>query len=143
MASVQGATTTASGASMWPIHGKVTTEFGVYHEPFQATHSGIDISSARPSGVTPVAAFRSGIVIAVIHSNASFGNHVVIDHGGGLTSLYGHLANTTVIVGQQVSAGTTIGHEGNTGASTGTHVHFETDLNGKPISPRRFVTGNP
>jgi murein DD-endopeptidase MepM/ murein hydrolase activator NlpD len=133
----------SSSASIWPIHGKVTTEFGVFHEPWQATHTGLDISSAKPAGVTPVAAFHAGTVIQVIHSSVSYGNHVVIDHGGGLTSLYGHMADTTVSVGQQVNAGDIIGHEGSTGASTGPHVHFETDINGTPVSPRRYVTGNP
>jgi murein DD-endopeptidase MepM/ murein hydrolase activator NlpD len=145
-ASVQYAASTSStpsAESVWPIHGIVTTEFGASDRPYQTTHTGIDISSARPSGVTPVSSFREGIVIQVVHSSVSYGNHVVIDHGNGLTSLYGHLANTTVRVGQHVKPGDTIGHEGSTGASTGPHVHFEIDLKGKPVSPRRYLTGNP
>lgn len=132
-----------SETSIWPMHGKITTEFGANDEPFQASHTGIDISSTKPAGVIPVAAFRAGTVVQVIHSSISYGNHVVIDHGGGLTSLYGHLHDTTVTVGQHVNAGDILGHEGSTGASTGPHVHFETDLNGVPVSPRQFLAGNP
>lgn len=134
---------TIPGPSIWPIHGKVTTEFGAPDYPFQSSHTGIDISSARPAGQTPVAAFHSGVVISVVYSGASYGNHVIIDHGGGLTSLYGHLYLISVHEGQRVNAGDTIGTEGSTGASTGPHVHFEIRQNNIPENPRRYVAGNP
>lgn len=143
MPSVTTAQYAQSTTSVWPIHGIVTTQFGASDRPFQSSHTGIDISSAKPAGVTPVTTFRAGTVVQVIHSNVSFGNHVIVDHGNGLTSLYGHLANTTVSVGQHVIPGDTLGHEGSTGASTGPHLHFEIDLNGKPVNPRGYLTGNP
>jgi murein DD-endopeptidase MepM/ murein hydrolase activator NlpD len=141
------ATATAQYASVstavWPMHGRVTTEFGVYHRPYQATHTGIDITSARPSGETAVTTFREGTVVHVVHSSISFGNHVIIDHGSGMTSLYGHLADISVAVGQHVMPGETIGHEGSTGASTGTHLHFEIQLKGRAVNPRQYAPGNP
>jgi murein DD-endopeptidase MepM/ murein hydrolase activator NlpD len=142
-AAVQPVSFTASAGSIWPMHGIVTTEFGVYHQPWQPTHTGIDISSAKPAGITSVTTFREGTVIQVVHDSGGFGNHVVVDHGSGLTSLYGHMASTAVTVGQHVTPGDVIGREGSTGASTGPHLHFETDLNGTPVSPRRYLPGNP
>ncbi|HSX17805.1 MAG TPA: M23 family metallopeptidase [Candidatus Saccharimonadales bacterium] len=130
-------------APQWPIHGTVTTEFGVPHWPYQPTHTGIDISDMLPSGITPIHPFKPGKVIETVHSNVGFGNHVVIDHGGGITSLYGHLASISVHVGQQVDKSAVLGYEGSTGASTGTHLHFEIRLNGQPVNPRLYVSGQP
>ena len=104
-----------SGA-IWPLHGRVTTEFGAPDYPYQSRHTGIDITSAHPAGAMQVLAFKAGTVAAVVHSGASYGNHVIIDHGGGLTSLYGHLYSISVSIGQQVRAGDPIGTEGSTGA---------------------------
>lgn len=127
----------------WPIRGIVTEEFGVPHWPYQPTHTGIDISDAAAPGVTPIKPFKPGRVIAVVHSDAGFGNHVIVDHGGGLLSLYGHMYSTAVQVGQLVDESTTLGLEGSTGVSTGVHVHFEIDLNGQPVNPHLYVTGQP
>jgi hypothetical protein len=127
----------------WPIHGVITTDFGVPHWPYQPTHTGLDISDGRPAGTTPIKSFKPGRVVEVVHSNVSLGNHVVVDHGGGITSVYGHMAFTSVQVGQQVDKSTTLGYEGSTGASTGTHLHFEIRLNGQPMDPRKYVSGHP
>ena len=127
----------------WPIRGIVTEEFGVPHWPYQPIHTGIDISDGARRGVTPVKPFKPGRVLAVIQSSSGFGNHVIIDHGGGLLSLYGHMDSTTVQVGQAVDENTTLGLEGTTGLSTGVHVHFEIDLNGQPVNPHQYVTGQP
>lgn len=127
---------------VWPIQGKVTTQFGEPHLPYQATHTGIDISSARPIGVTPITVFKAGTVVAVNRSGG-FGNHVIVDHGGGITSLYGHMADIQVLVGQQVKPGDVLGHEGSSGVSTGTHLHFEIRQNGTPVNPHAFVPGSP
>lgn len=132
-----------SGTSVWPIHGRVTTEFGAPDYPYQSHHTGIDITSARPAGVIQVAAFRDGTVMQVVHSGSGLGNHVVIDHGGGITSVYGHLYSISTFIGQQVHTGDYIGTEGSTGASTGPHVHFEIRVNGVPQNPRHFLSGNP
>jgi murein DD-endopeptidase MepM/ murein hydrolase activator NlpD len=139
--------TTASAPSapiaVWPIHGAVTTEFGASDWPYQLVHTGIDISDGRAPGVTPVHPFRPGRVIEIIHSNLGLGNHIVIDHGSGVTSVYGHLASTAVLVGQQVDEGTVLGYEGTTGASTGTHLHFEIRVNNQAANPRQFISGQP
>jgi murein DD-endopeptidase MepM/ murein hydrolase activator NlpD len=129
--------------AQWPIHGEITTEFGVPHRPYQAYHTGIDISDGRRSGVTPIHPYRPGRVIQVIHSNVSLGNHVVVDNGNGITSVYGHMYSTNVQVGQQVDKNSVLGLEGSTGASTGPHVHFEIYLNGKLQNPHNFVPGHP
>lgn len=132
-----------SGSQVWPIHGLVTTQFGVPHRPWQDRHTGIDISSRARSGVTPVTVFREGTVIKTIRQYSSYGYHVIVDHGNGLTSLYGHLSSISVIEGQHVRPGDMIGREGSTGASTGTHLHFEIRLNGTPVNPRQYFSDNP
>lgn len=137
------ATPNQGGGPVWPIHGKITTEFGVAHWPYQPTHTGIDISDGSRPGITPVRPFRPGRVVEVVHSNYSLGNHVIIDHGNGVTSVYGHLASTSVQVGQSVGLDTVIGLEGSTGASTGTHLHLEIRVNGQAANPHHFIGGQP
>lgn len=132
----------ATPLSIWPIHGEITTEFGVPEPPFQPIHTGIDISDGEPSGVTPVKAFRAGRVID-IERGGGLGNHVIVDHGGGLTSVYGHLYSIAVAVGQAVDTTTTLGYEGSTGVSTGPHVHFEIRVSGQPVNPHLYVSGTP
>lgn len=132
---------TATGET-WPMRGIVTTQFGQPHRPWQATHTGIDISSAARSGATPITTFRAGTVVAT-NRTGGFGNHVIVDHGGGLTSLYGHLHTIAVYTGQQVRPGDTLGHEGSTGNSTGTHLHFELRQDGRPINPGSLLPGRP
>jgi murein DD-endopeptidase MepM/ murein hydrolase activator NlpD len=130
----------AGEKTMWPIHGEITTEFGVPEPPYQAIHTGIDISDGH-LGVTAVHPFRSGVVIQIIRSSQGLGNHVIVDHGGGITSVYGHLAAISVTAGQKVDQTTTLGLEGSTGVSTGAHVHFEIRLNGAPVNPHNYISG--
>lgn len=136
------AKTIDTGAA-WPIHGEITTLFGVPHWPYQPTHSGIDISDGQPAGVTPIKPFRPGRVVEAVRSYSGLGNHVIVDHGDGLTSVYGHLSSISVEAGQLVDKNTTLGFEGSTGASTGTHLHFEIRLNGQAIDPRQYINGLP
>ncbi len=125
--------------SYWPIAGRITTYYGVPHYPFQPTHTGIDISSGHRSGVTPVRPFKSGVVLDTVHSGRGLGNHVIIDHGDGLTSTYAHLASIAATKGQTVTTDTIIGQEGTTGVSTGTHLHFEVRLHGKAVDPLKYL----
>lgn len=127
----------------WPMHGAVTLEFGVPHWPYQPTHTGIDISARQGIGVTSVKPFKPGVVKQTVHSKVGLGNHVVVDHGGGITSVYAHLSSISVKVGQEVDKGTVLGNEGSTGASTGSHLHFEIRVNGQPVNPRQFISGQP
>lgn len=130
-------------APEWPLHGAITTEFGVPELPYQAIHTGLDISDGRRPGSTPVKPFRSGRVIETIRSRGGLGNHVVIDHGSGVTSVYGHLDSISVEVGQAVDKLTLLGYEGTTGVSTGTHLHFEIRINGQAANPHQFISGHP
>jgi murein DD-endopeptidase MepM/ murein hydrolase activator NlpD len=130
-------------SAAWPIHGIITTEFGASDWPYQAHHTGIDISDGKYSGITPIHPFKPGRVVEVIHSNVSLGNHVVVDNGGGITSVYGHMYSINVQVGQQVDKNTVLGLEGSTGASTGTHVHFEIRVNGQLVNPHNYIAGQP
>lgn len=128
---------------VWPIHGEITTQFGVPHWPYQHTHTGLDITDHQPAGVTPIKPFRPGRVIDAVASRSGLGNHVIVDHGNGVTSVYGHLNSISVQVGQNVDLNTTLGFEGTTGLSTGTHLHFEIRVNGQAADPRQFIPGQP
>ncbi|HSX47616.1 MAG TPA: peptidoglycan DD-metalloendopeptidase family protein [Patescibacteria group bacterium] len=129
--------------AQWPIHGAITLPFGVSDWPFEAVHTGIDISDGKPRGTTPIKTFKPGVVFQVIHSYGGLGNHIVIDNGGGITSVYGHLNSTSVNDGQRVDENTVLGYEGTTGASTGVHLHFEIRINGIAVNPRNYINGLP
>jgi murein DD-endopeptidase MepM/ murein hydrolase activator NlpD len=130
-------------ASGWakPVKGATVSQgFGctpLSFEPYDPScpsrhfHSGIDL--AAPSG-TPVYAAAPGRV-QVFVSTTGFGLHVIIDHGNGLQSLYGHMSTVSVSDGSYVSAGDVIGTVGSTGNSTGPHLHFEIDRDGIPENP--------
>lgn len=128
---------------MWPINGRITTLFGVPHKPYQERHTGLDISSGNYSGVIPIKPFRAGKVLDAVKSRSGLGNHVVIDHGNGITSVYAHLYSISVQRDQQVDRNTVLGLEGSTGTSTGTHLHFEIRLNGQPVDPQQYISGHP
>lgn len=98
-------------------------------------HSGVDLAAA--SG-TPVVAASAGVAHVIV-SATGFGLHVVIDHGGGLQSLYGHLSSVAVADGGAVVTGQLIGAVGSTGNSTGPHLHFEIDRNGIAEDPHGLV----
>jgi hypothetical protein len=128
---------------MWPIRGEVTTRFGVKHWPYQATHTGIDISDGKRAGITPIYPFKSGTVVFAGRANNGLGNHVILDHGNGVTSVYAHLSVINVVVGQVVNQSIVLGTEGSTGVSTGTHLHFEIRVNGMAADPNQFIPGRP
>ncbi|MET0779758.1 MAG: M23 family metallopeptidase [Candidatus Saccharimonadales bacterium] len=128
--------------AIWPLHGKITTEFGVPELPYQAKHTGLDITDGNYKGTTPIMAFRRGRVVDV-ETKGGLGYHVVVDHGSGVTSVYGHLASIAVQVGQTVDINTVLGYEGSTGVSTGAHLHFEIRVNGQVTDPHQFISGQP
>jgi murein DD-endopeptidase MepM/ murein hydrolase activator NlpD len=117
------------GQCRWPVAGRVTSEYGYR---WGRLHAGIDI--AAPSG-TPIGAAIAG---SVIYSSwqSGYGNVVIISHGGGLSTLYGHQSRLGVSLGQVVGQGQIIGYVGSTGHSTGPHVHFETRYGGVARNPR-------
>jgi murein DD-endopeptidase MepM/ murein hydrolase activator NlpD len=128
----------------WPMDGAhVTQGFGPSDlllepplGPYAHFHTGIDI--AAPFGTTVMAA-ADGVVVAVGHSRIGYGNYVVVAHGGGIMTLYGHLLETNVDVGNKVVRGQRVGLEGSTGWSTGPHVHFELRVNDAVIDPMPYL----
>src|ERR1035437_850685 len=104
--------------------------------PNRHFHSGLDISD--PCG-TAIHAADSGIV-NTYYSSYGYGNHILIDHGHGWVSLYGHMSSFVVGNGQTVHRGQLIGYEGTTGNSTGCHLHFEVDLNNNPQNPLAYLS---
>lgn len=128
-----------SGGSMaWPVPSAkyVSCAYMGY-----ANHTGMDITdgSGTTSGKTIVAA-NAGKVIMVIRGYTGYGHYVIIDHGGGITTLYAHMSSISVSVGQEVTRGQTIGAVGSTGNVTGPHLHFEVRINGKHTNPAGYVS---
>ena len=135
-----GASVASYGSMQWPsaTSKTITSPYGSRFHPIQKRtkfHTGIDIGAA--SG-TAVLAAESGKVI-MARWNGGYGNCVVIDHGGGITTLYGHNSSLKVSVGQKVTKGQTIALVGSTGNSTGPHIHFEVLINGNYTNPMAYV----
>jgi len=117
----------------------VTSEFGYRIDPIthqSAGHSGLDMGA--PKG-TPIRAALDGTVYVVRYSATGYGYHVMIDHGGGFVTLYGHCSAIYVTEGQTVSAGDVIAAVGTTGRSTGNHLHFEVRIGGQKQNPRSYL----
>lgn len=119
-------------ALSWPVNGTVTSNFG---PRWGRQHNGIDIAANTGTNVT---AAGSGTVIAAGFSGG-FGQRVLVQHNGGLVTLYAHLSSINVSTGQSVSAGTSIGAVGCTGSCTGPHLHFETRVGGTAYDPRSYL----
>lgn len=127
-----------TGAMGWPCSGPITSPFGYRTHPIFGTtifHAGIDIGVDYG---TPIHAADSGVVV---YSGwiSGYGNAVIIDHGGGISTLYGHNQSLAVSEGQSVSKGSVIAYAGSTGNSTGPHCHFEVDVNGSPVNPMGYL----
>ena len=128
----------------WPLQSfTITQPFGPTnvllepaYGPYKHFHTGVDI--AAPLG-SPVMAAADGVVVAVGHGYTGYGNFVVIAHGGGIATLYGHLLQTAVVVGNSVVRGQEIGLEGSSGFSTGPHVHFELRVNDQVVDPMPYL----
>ncbi len=131
-------TALGTGNMRWPVFGRITSNYGWRNHPVlkkKKYHSGLDI--AVKSG-TEVHAADSGIII-VSGWRGGYGNFVAIDHGNGISTCYGHNSRLLVKVGEKVSKGQTIALSGNTGLSTGPHVHFEVRRQGVPINPIPYL----
>lgn len=131
-------TTSAPGALAWPVSGTITSPFGYRRNPFgggMEFHQGLDI--AAPMGTTITAAAAGTVISAGWYGG--YGNYILIDHGGGMATGYGHCSQIFVSVGQQVQKGQAIGAVGSTGVSTGPHVHFEVRINGKAVDPAPYL----
>lgn len=127
-----------SGSMMWPLNGTITSNFGYRVHPIFKTrklHTGYDIAARHG---TPIAAAKDG---RVIFSGwmGGYGKAIIIDHGGGISTLYGHCSALLVGQGRDVDRGQTIAQVGSTGYSTGPHCHFEVRLNGTPVNPGNYL----
>jgi murein DD-endopeptidase MepM/ murein hydrolase activator NlpD len=124
--------------SLWPVVGQITGHFGERLDPFSgegAFHAGLDIASHYGDEVRATA---DG-VIEEVDQRAGYGRLIVIDHGFGVTTWYGHLSGFNVQGGMHVKAGDIIGYEGNSGRSTGPHVHYEVRIYNTPVNPWRYL----
>jgi murein DD-endopeptidase MepM/ murein hydrolase activator NlpD len=121
-----------SGNLIWPVNGSVSSGFGMR---WGRLHAGIDIP--EPIG-TPIRAADGGRV-AIAGSVSGYGNYTCIQHTGSMSTCYGHQNSIGVSVGQSVRQGQIIGQTGNTGHSTGPHLHFEVRINGSPVDPMGYL----
>jgi murein DD-endopeptidase MepM/ murein hydrolase activator NlpD len=124
--------------SIWPVAGWLTSSFGNRRDPFTGGsdfHPGLDISASQGDEVVAPALGT----VSMAGWNGAYGNMVVIDHGFGIVTKYGHLSRFAVMNGQQVNRGDTIGFVGSTGRSTSSHLHYEIWVNGKLTNPMRLL----
>ncbi len=138
LATQPGLGATAFMPSLWPVIGPITCAFGERMDPFSgegAFHTGVDIGAQYGD---PVHATADGVVINA-EDHVGYGRLVVVDHGFGVTSWYGHLSSLNVTVGQQIKRGDVIGYVGVSGRTTGPHVHYEVRINGAPVNPMRYL----
>ena len=123
----------------WPVMGWLSSSFGPRKDPFTGQpdfHTGLDISAGLG---TPVKATADGTVESAAY-NGNYGNSIVITHGFGIATRFGHLSQYAVRAGQTVKRGEIIGYVGSTGRATSPHLHYEILLNGQPSNPLRLLT---
>ena len=125
----------SAGGYVWPLCGRVTSEYG---RRWGRQHRGIDIDDNRTRAIV---AAKAGRVIFAAY-DGGYGNMVLIQHADGVVTAYAHQSAMAVGVGQDVTTGQRIGTVGNTGNSTGPHLHFETRVGGTAVNPRRYLTGS-
>lgn len=127
-----------TGVFAFPVNGRITSGFGYRRHPILGTsrlHAGVDFGA--PTGTTIYAADSGRVIFAGWYGG--YGNAVIIDHGGGISTLYAHCSRLFVGSGQSVSQGQAIAAVGSTGLSTGPHLHFEVRQNGNPVNPMAYL----
>ena len=128
----------ADAPSLWPVIGRVTSSFGEREDPFNgegAFHAGIDIATSYG---TAVRAPADGY-IQMAGPASGYGREMVLDHGQGITTVYGHLSGFAVVAGQQIKRGQVIGYVGSAGRSTGPHLHYEVRIRNTPVNPHKYL----
>jgi len=127
-----------SAPNLWPIEGQVTGSFGERIDPFNgegAFHSGVDIGSSYGH---PIVAPADGVV-TLTDTMGGYGKTIMIDHGNGISTRYGHLSGFAVTAGQKVQRGDVIDYFGESGRSTGPHLHYEVRINDTPVNPYKYL----
>jgi murein DD-endopeptidase MepM/ murein hydrolase activator NlpD len=127
-----------SAPNLWPVEGQVTGSFGERIDPFNgegAFHSGVDIGSSYGH---PVVAPADGVV-TLTDTMGGYGKTIMIFHGNGISTRYGHLSGFAVTTGQHVQRGEVIGYVGESGRSTGPHLHYEVRINDTPVNPYKYL----
>ena len=128
----------ATTPSVMPTAGWLSSQFGVRPDPFtgrEQMHWGVDISTNTGN---PILATADGIVLQLLNDKY-LGKHIILSHGNGITTLYGHMSGFAVRAGQQVKRGDVIGYVGQTGKAVGPHVHYEVHKDGKPVNPYWYL----
>ncbi|MDJ0962517.1 MAG: peptidoglycan DD-metalloendopeptidase family protein [Acidimicrobiia bacterium] len=123
-----------------PVPGAITSPFGPRLHPilgYTRMHSGVDMRAPQGQAIRALTGGR----IILASSNGGYGNTVIIDHGGGLTSLYAHQSSFNVRYGDVVEGGDVVGYAGSSGLATGPHLHFEVRINGSPVDPAPYLAG--
>jgi murein DD-endopeptidase MepM/ murein hydrolase activator NlpD len=126
--------------SIWPVHGWLSAGYGMRSDPFNGGrdfHPGLDISAERGTAVRATAAGT----VELAAPSGDYGNLVVVDHGFGIVTRYGHLSKFAVWPGREVKRGDILGYVGATGRATGPHLHYEVVTNGKLMNPLQLLTG--
>ncbi len=124
--------------TLWPVIGRLTSSFGEREDPFNgegAFHAGIDIAAAYGDAVRAPA---DGFIQMAGPANG-YGREMVVDHGQGITTVYGHLSRFAVSAGQEVKRGQVIGYVGSAGRSTGPHLHYEVRIRNTPVNPHKYL----
>ncbi|HVN17309.1 MAG TPA: M23 family metallopeptidase [Dongiaceae bacterium] len=127
-----------SAPNLWPVEGQVTGSFGERIDPFNgegAFHSGVDIGSSYGH---PIIAPADGVVL-LTDTMGGYGKTIIITHGNGISTRYGHLSGFAVTTGQHVQRGDVIGYVGLSGRSTGPHLHYEVRINDTPVNPYKYL----
>lgn len=128
----------ADAPSSWPLEGRVTSSFGERQDPINgegAFHAGIDIAASYG---TPVRAAADGEVMRA-GFGTGYGREIVIDHGHSVSTVYGHLSAMSVVAGDHVTRGQVIGYVGESGRSTGPHLHYEVRVHMVPVNPHKYL----
>jgi murein DD-endopeptidase MepM/ murein hydrolase activator NlpD len=128
----------ASTPSIWPVKGWITSGFGYRTSPFtgrREMHKGLDVATRTG---TPIISPADGIVVFA-GREGGFGNTLLVDHGYGIVTRYGHCSSLDVKLGEKIKRGDIIAKVGNTGRSTGPHLHYEVAVNGVAVNPMRYI----
>ena len=129
---------TGTGPTLWPVLGRVTSSFGERQDPFNgegAFHAGIDIATGYGE---PVHAPGDAVVVKA-GAAGGYGREIILDHGAGISTIYGHLSGFAITAGQTVKRGQVIGYVGSAGRSTGPHLHYEVRIRNTAVNPHKYL----